>query len=187
VTDREAAAIARAVAKVADTLERAGMLDAAGDADLAFCATFGEDMGHPLLAEAKFQVLREVRREGCTSRPAVSRVGIQLEVRRMQCRRRARCPPPPTPPDSRASESSAMAVDVGQLVCGALGGAIASSVLTPLIAQRGERRALRANVLHRFGDVERAGSRLATSRQGTSAVLLWRCAQRGLPRERIGS
>jgi hypothetical protein len=28
-------------------------------------------------------------------------------------------------------------------------------VLTPLIAQRGERRALRADVLHRLGDVER--------------------------------
>jgi hypothetical protein len=73
VTDREAGAIARAVAKVADVLERVGMLDAAGDADLAFCPTFGEDVRDPLLAEEKFQVLREVRREGCTSRPAISR------------------------------------------------------------------------------------------------------------------
>jgi hypothetical protein len=48
-----------------------------------------------------------------------------------------------------------MSVDVGQLIGGALGGAIASSVLTPLISQRGERRGLRADVLHRLGDVER--------------------------------
>jgi hypothetical protein len=56
---------------------------------------------------------------------------------------------------TRTSESFAIAVDIGQLVGGALDGAIASSVLTPLIAQRGERRALRADVLHGRGDVER--------------------------------
>lgn len=38
---------------------------------------------------------------------------------------------------------------------GALGGAIASSVLAPLVSQRGERRALRADVLHRLGELER--------------------------------
>jgi hypothetical protein len=49
-----------------------------------------------------------------------------------------------------------MSVDVAQLVGGAFGGAIASSVIGPLIADRGTRRALRGDVLRSLSDVERA-------------------------------
>jgi hypothetical protein len=49
-----------------------------------------------------------------------------------------------------------VAVDVTQLLGGALGGALASSVLGPLIAQRRERRDVRADVLRAIGAVERA-------------------------------
>jgi hypothetical protein len=49
-----------------------------------------------------------------------------------------------------------MAVDVGQLVGGAFGGALVSSVLTPAISQRRERRDTRADVLRAIGEIERA-------------------------------
>jgi hypothetical protein len=49
-----------------------------------------------------------------------------------------------------------MALDAATLVGGALGGAIASSVLQPLIAQRRERRDVRATALRAVGEVEQA-------------------------------
>jgi hypothetical protein len=52
-------------------------------------------------------------------------------------------------------QNRATALDATQLVGGALGGALASSVLGPLIAQRRERRDLRAAVLRAIADVER--------------------------------
>jgi hypothetical protein len=48
-----------------------------------------------------------------------------------------------------------VSVEAVQLVGGALGGALASSVLGPLISQRRERRDVRADVLRAFGAVER--------------------------------
>jgi hypothetical protein len=48
-----------------------------------------------------------------------------------------------------------LSVEVGQLVAGAFGGAVVSSVLGPLIAQRRERRDVRADVLRALGAVER--------------------------------
>jgi hypothetical protein len=47
-------------------------------------------------------------------------------------------------------------IDVGQLLGGAFGGAVASSVLGPLVTQRKERRDLRAEVLRQIGQVEQA-------------------------------
>jgi hypothetical protein len=48
-----------------------------------------------------------------------------------------------------------MAVDVEQLVGGALSGALVTSVLTPLIGQRLQRRDLRAAMLRAVGELER--------------------------------
>jgi hypothetical protein len=48
-----------------------------------------------------------------------------------------------------------MSFEAVQLVGGALGGALASSVLGPLISQRRERRDVRADVLRAFSVVER--------------------------------
>jgi hypothetical protein len=48
-----------------------------------------------------------------------------------------------------------MAVDIAQLAGGAFGGAVASSVLAPIIGQRRERRDLRATVLRWIGELER--------------------------------
>jgi hypothetical protein len=47
-----------------------------------------------------------------------------------------------------------MAVDAATLAGGALGGAVAQSVLGPLFSQRNERRELRAKVLHKIAEVE---------------------------------
>jgi hypothetical protein len=47
-----------------------------------------------------------------------------------------------------------MAVDATQIVGGAIGGALITSVLQPIISQRGARRDVRADVLRRVGDVE---------------------------------
>lgn len=49
-----------------------------------------------------------------------------------------------------------MSVEVEQLVAGAFGGALVTSVLGPLISQRRERRDVRADVLRAVGAVERA-------------------------------
>jgi hypothetical protein len=49
-----------------------------------------------------------------------------------------------------------MSFEVAQLVGGAFGGALASSVLGPWISQRRERRDVRADVLRAVGEVERA-------------------------------
>src|SRR5690242_14397329 len=48
-----------------------------------------------------------------------------------------------------------MAIDATTLVGGALGGAVVSSVVGPSIAQRHERRDLRAKVLRSLAEVER--------------------------------
>jgi hypothetical protein len=47
-----------------------------------------------------------------------------------------------------------MAVDATQIVGGAIGGALITSVLGPIISQRGARRDVRADVLRRIADVE---------------------------------
>jgi hypothetical protein len=62
---------------------------------------------------------------------------------------------------SRIAESTCsvllmlVSVDVAQLLGGAFGGAVASSVIGPLLADRGTRRALRGDVLRSLSQVER--------------------------------
>lgn len=69
-----------------------------------------------------------------------------------------------------------MAVDIAQLAGGALGGAVASSLLAPIIGQRKERRDLRANVLRWIGELERKRWADASLDEFREAVVALRAA-----------
>lgn len=69
-----------------------------------------------------------------------------------------------------------MPVEIAELAGGAFGGAIASSVLGPLISQRRERRDVRAEVLRAISDIEQVRWAPASWRDYRAAVITARSA-----------